>query len=166
MATAIGISRATVYAIEAGTYVPNTAVSLKLARILDTTVEEIFQLEPEAQATAETAEAIVLGDPESMPPGQPLRLCGVTVHLVAVLPDEGAWGLPLRMRFCSPLIHSGKAPANARLQIVGLAGTLPRRILIAGCDPSASILANALQRQGCDLVIAYENSSRLTGVAA
>jgi putative molybdopterin biosynthesis protein len=43
---------------------------------------------------------------------------------------------------------------------VGNGWNNPGRILIAGCDPSASILATALQRQGCDLVIAYQNSSR------
>ena len=39
LAAKVGVSRQTVYAIEAGTYVPNTAVSLKLARALETTVE-------------------------------------------------------------------------------------------------------------------------------
>jgi putative transcriptional regulator len=45
-----GISRQTIHAIEAGLYVPNTAVSLKLACILDTTVGELFQLEAEHQS--------------------------------------------------------------------------------------------------------------------
>lgn len=160
LAAAIGISRATVYAIEAGTYVPNTEVSLKLARILDTTVEEIFQLEPVEQATAKTAEAIVLGDPESMPPGQPLRLCSVSGHLVAVPTEAGAWGLPPTDAVLLAPIHGGKRHANAKVRIVGTGWNSPARILIAGCDPSASILANALQRHGCDLVIAYQNSSR------
>ncbi len=159
LAAAIGISRAMVYAIEAGTYVPNTAVSLKLARILDTTVEEIFQLEPEEQAKAETVDAIVLGDPESMPSGQPLRLCSVNDHIVAVMPEAVAWGLPPTDAVLVAPIHGGKRQ-NAKVRIVGTGWNNPGRILISGCDPSASILANALQRQGCDLVIAYENSSR------
>jgi molybdate-binding protein/DNA-binding XRE family transcriptional regulator len=161
LAAATGISRQTVYAIEAGTYVPNTAVSLKLARVLDTTVEEIFQLEPEEQATAETAEAIVLADgTESMPAGQPLRLCGVNGHVVAVAPEAGAWGLPPTDAVLLAPIRRGKHHSNAKVRIVANGWNNPGRILIAGCDPSASILANALQRQGCDLVIAYQNSSR------
>jgi len=160
LAAAIGISRATVYAIEAGTYVPNTAVSLKLARILDTTVEAIFQLRPEDQPVAETAEAIVLGDPESMPAGQPLRLCRVNKHLVAVPPEAGPWGLPPTDAILLEPIHGGKRRANAKIRIVGSGWNIPARILIAGCDPSASILSNALQKQGCDLVVSYENSSR------
>lgn len=161
LAAAIGISRAMVYAIEAGTYVPNTAVSLKLARILDTTVEEIFQLAPEDKVTAETAEAIVLGNPESMPSGQPLRLCSVNGHVIAVIPEAGGCGLPPTDAILLEPVHGGKKRhVNAKVRIVGTGWDNPGRILIAGCDPSASILANALQRQGCDLVVAYENSSR------
>jgi molybdate-binding protein/DNA-binding XRE family transcriptional regulator len=160
LASEAGISRPTIYAIEAGTYLPNTSVSLKLARILGTTVEEIFQLEPEGQASAETAEAIVLGDTETMPQGQPLRLCTVSKHLVAVPAEPGGWGLPSTDAILLSPIRGGKRNANAKIQILGNSWENPTRILIAGCDPSASILANALQRQGSELVIAYENSSR------
>src|SRR5882757_1020526 len=44
LAAAVGVSRQTIYAMEAGTYVPNTAVALRLARALDTSVEELFAL--------------------------------------------------------------------------------------------------------------------------
>jgi molybdate-binding protein/DNA-binding XRE family transcriptional regulator len=159
LATQAGISRPTVYAIEAGTYVPNTSVSLKLARILDVTVEEIFQLEPEDHASAET-EAIVLGDTESMPQGQPLRLCTVNRHLVAVPTEPGGWGLPSTDANLLAPVHGGKGLAKAKVQVLGNGWQNPARILIAGCDPSASILANTLPRQSCELVIAYQNSSR------
>ena len=43
LADAVNVSRQTIYAMEAGTYVPNTAVALRLARTLDTTVEAIFR---------------------------------------------------------------------------------------------------------------------------
>lgn len=159
LAAEAGVSRQTVYAIEAGTYVPNTSVSLKLARILDTTVEEIFQLEPEVHPTDETAEAIVLGDTESLQPGQPLRLCVVNGHLVAVSPELGRWGLPSTDAILLSPVRGGKRYANSKIQITGIGWKNPARILIAGCDPSVSILENSLQRQGCELVIAYENSS-------
>lgn len=160
LATAVGISRQTVYAIEAGTYVPNTSVSLKLARILDTTVEELFQLEPEDRALPQTAEAVVLGDTESMPPGHTLRLCSVNGHLVGVPSEPGAWGLTSTDAVLIAPIRGGKRHVNAKVRILSDGWESPARILIAGCDPSASILANAMQRQGCELVIAYENSSR------
>jgi DNA-binding XRE family transcriptional regulator len=44
LAQAVGVSRQTVYAMEAGDYVPNTTVALKLAKVLQTSVEELFRL--------------------------------------------------------------------------------------------------------------------------
>ena len=45
VANAIGISRQSVNAIEKGKFVPSTVLSLKLAKLFETTVEEIFCLE-------------------------------------------------------------------------------------------------------------------------
>src|SRR5450759_1889667 len=50
LGSAAGVSRQTIYAMEAGEYIPNTAVALKLARQLESTVEELFRLEPDAPA--------------------------------------------------------------------------------------------------------------------
>src|SRR5579863_1869982 len=44
IARLVGVSRQTIYAIESGDYVPNTAVALQLARVLEVTVEELFSL--------------------------------------------------------------------------------------------------------------------------
>jgi DNA-binding XRE family transcriptional regulator len=44
LARRVGVSRQTIYAIEAGSYVPNTEVTLKLARALADNVEELFSL--------------------------------------------------------------------------------------------------------------------------
>ena len=43
----IGVSRQTINAMEGGKYVPSTVLALKLARIFEKPVEEIFQLEEE-----------------------------------------------------------------------------------------------------------------------
>ena len=45
MADAIGVSRQTVNAIEAGRFVPSTVLALKIARIFGKPVEQVFQLE-------------------------------------------------------------------------------------------------------------------------
>jgi len=47
LAEKIGVSRQTINSIEANRYVPSTELALKLARLLETTVEEIFMLEEE-----------------------------------------------------------------------------------------------------------------------
>ena len=44
LAQRAGISRQTIYAIESGSYVPNTAVALRLARTLEVNVEDLFAL--------------------------------------------------------------------------------------------------------------------------
>ncbi|WP_432714689.1 helix-turn-helix transcriptional regulator [Pedobacter sp.] len=47
LAELIQVSRQTINTIEAGKYVPSTVLALKLARVFDVPIEEIFQLEEE-----------------------------------------------------------------------------------------------------------------------
>lgn len=44
LAEQVDVSRKTISRIESGGFVPSTELALKLARELDTTVEELFQL--------------------------------------------------------------------------------------------------------------------------
>jgi putative molybdopterin biosynthesis protein len=160
LAAQVGISRQTIHSIESGLYVPNTAVSLKLARFLDTTVEELFQLEPEREAVNETEEVFILGESASLPVGQPLRLASVNGRSVAVAPDPAGFGLQPTDALLLSHIGSAKGQVNAKVKLLGDDWRSPARILLAGCDPSASLLAHSMERQGFELVIAYENSSR------
>jgi len=45
LAVLVGVSRQTINAIEAGKYVPSASLVLKIARVFERPVEEIFQLE-------------------------------------------------------------------------------------------------------------------------
>ncbi|MCC8061699.1 MAG: helix-turn-helix transcriptional regulator [Rikenellaceae bacterium] len=45
LAEAVGVSRQTINAIEAGRFVPSTVLALKIARVFGRRVEEIFSLE-------------------------------------------------------------------------------------------------------------------------
>lgn len=45
LAEAVGVSRQAVNNIEKGNFNPSTVLALKMARVLDATVEELFQLE-------------------------------------------------------------------------------------------------------------------------
>ena len=47
LAELAGVSRQTINAMELGKYVPSTVLALKLARIFDCKVEDIFELEGE-----------------------------------------------------------------------------------------------------------------------
>ncbi len=65
LARRVHVSRQTIYAIEAGTYVPNTEVALNLARELEVTVDELFTLQQGSQkagpARAHLPDGIALG---------------------------------------------------------------------------------------------------------
>lgn len=45
LATAVGVSRQTINAMEKGKYIPSTVLSLKIAKFFEKTLEEIFSLE-------------------------------------------------------------------------------------------------------------------------
>jgi putative transcriptional regulator len=45
LADAIGVSRQTINAIESGKFVPSTVLALKMARLFDKSVEDVFQLD-------------------------------------------------------------------------------------------------------------------------
>ena len=45
LAEKVQVSRQTINSIEAGKYVPSTVLALKIARVFETALEEIFELE-------------------------------------------------------------------------------------------------------------------------
>lgn len=45
LAKRVGVSRQTINSIEKGRYVPSTILALKIARVFEKAVEEIFELE-------------------------------------------------------------------------------------------------------------------------
>src|ERR1700694_3282999 len=83
LGTAVGVSRQTIYAMEAGSYVPNTAVALRLARALDAKVEDLFALPDTSPSPSLRSESAVLL-PGSAPqqPGQAVQLCRVEKRLI------------------------------------------------------------------------------------
>src|SRR3954466_13592323 len=88
LAKSAGVSRQTVYAIEAGSYVPNTALALKLARLLDAKVEDLFALAEEPPAPPVRTEKVkLLPGSGRLAPGQPVQLCGVDRQTVASPPS-------------------------------------------------------------------------------
>ncbi len=45
LADKISVSRQTIHAIESGKYIPSTLLALKLSRVLNKAVEDLFELE-------------------------------------------------------------------------------------------------------------------------
>lgn len=157
LAKRIGVSRQTIYAMETGTYVPNTLLALRLAQVLEVKVEDLFRLEDtEVPAGTETAE--LLPAEQEAQPGLPVQLCDVNQKLVAVLPAPTAWSLPPAD---AVLVEAGKRPGKASVQLFQQEEKqFRKRLLIAGCDPGISVLLRHLQREGVEAVVAYRNSSQ------
>src|SRR5947209_13799943 len=82
LAQRVGVSRQTIYSIEDGSFVPNTTVSLQLARALDVTVEEIFSLPGEQEQQLISADLIAADQPANE--GQLVRFCRVNDRLIAI----------------------------------------------------------------------------------
>jgi molybdate-binding protein/DNA-binding XRE family transcriptional regulator len=141
LAKLAGITRQTIYAIEAGDYVPNTSVALQLARILDVRVDEIFSLEDESPIASKPVAVDFITPAHS---GQPVQLCRVGNRLIGVSAAPQRLMLPL----ADAIVVDG---ARARL----FSGEIEdeKRLLIAGCDPGISLLTQHL-----DLVIAPSTS--------
>ncbi len=156
MAKSIGVSRQTIYAMETGTYVPNTLLALRLSQVLGVKVEDLFQIES-AEPPAHTEAVELLPAEQEAQPGLPVQLCPVEDKLVAVLPAPSAWSLPPAD---AVLIEAGKRPGKGRVQLFHEEKHFRMRLLIAGCDPGISVLLRHLQREGVEAVVAYRNSSQ------
>jgi putative molybdopterin biosynthesis protein len=158
LAKLVGVSRQTIYAMEAGSYVPNTALALKLARALDTRVEDVFALPDELPAADFRAEqAVLLPGSEIPTAGQPLQLCLVNKRLMASAPSPVQWYFP-----ASDAIVTNKRANRGKtnVHVFRSADEFQNRILIAGCDPGMSVLARHVQSAGIELVLAHRNSSQ------
>lgn len=157
LAKTVGVTRQTIYAMEAGSYVPNTAVALRLARALEVKVEDLFALPQAEPAGLRTEEATLLPGSESQQPGQPVQLCRVNKKLMASPPSPFPWYFPV-----SDAVVSDKVAKQGRtdVQIFDPAEDFRNRVLIAGCDPGISVLAHHLQSAGVELVLAHRNSSQ------
>lgn len=145
LAERVGVSRQTIHAIESGAYAPNTAVALRLARELEVGVEDLFQLPDENSAPR--VHARLVGEPTYG--GAPLMLCRVGSRLVAASWSPEAFALPVADAVA--LTDSSEGFVEAALWKG--APSADSRLLLAGCDPAASILADHLRRTtGIELV--------------
>jgi molybdate-binding protein/DNA-binding XRE family transcriptional regulator len=155
LARRVSVSRQTIYAIEAGTYVPNTEVALHLARELEVTVDELFSLSPGTLQPSEPLAAEVLSA-ESPAAGQPVRICQVGSRWVSVPVSASPYYMPeadgiiqrtRRSRGCADLLVFGKDEASQK------------RLALAGCDPATGLLARTVEKiSGVEVVCAGASS--------
>jgi molybdopterin molybdotransferase/putative molybdopterin biosynthesis protein len=130
LAKLAGVTRQTIYAIEAGDYVPNTTLALQLAKILEVSVEEIFSLEPESLSAPKPVSVDFITPTRT---GQPVQLCRVGSRTIGISSVPQHMMLP---------------PADAIVVDKSKAQLFQegdeKRLLIAGCDPGISLIARHL----------------------
>ena len=152
LAERVGITRQAIYAIEAGNFVPNTSVALRLARALGVTVEQIFSMPDEEAAPPLHAQLI-----ENAASGELVRLCRVNGRFVAVPAGSVPAYLPPT---------DGVIQRRNRLRVTidaPIANDIEKRILLAGCDPALSLLNELLRHSGMEIVTVPSSSRRALG---
>ena len=160
LANKVGVSRQTIYAMEAESYVPNTLVALRLARVLEVPVEELFRLEDASPPPPSPKEVDLLPGGQAVEPGLPVQLCRVDKRTMGVSPTPVAWFLPPADAVVVDSAQKGPGPRKARVQVFQDTEQFGNRLLMAGCDPAMSVLARHLQKSGMELVLAHRNSSQ------
>jgi putative molybdopterin biosynthesis protein len=153
LAAEVGISRQAIYSIEAGSYVPNTALSLRFAQVLGVGLEDIFRLKNEEPPRS--LEARLISGDAKVTTGQALQLCRINGRLVAAQPSPQEWYLPASDAVADSEANAGKI----KVRLHRNESEFENRVIIAGCDPATSILTRRLQMAGIEAVLVHRNSS-------
>jgi putative molybdopterin biosynthesis protein len=156
LARSVGVSRQTIYAIEAGTYVPNTEVALNLSRELEVAVEELFSLSEETRESPGSLAADVLS--AAVPAKeQPVRICQVGSRWVGVPVSASPYYLPEADGIVK---RAGRGGGRADLAVFTKEEPgAQKRLVLAGCDPATGLLARMVERiSGVEIVSAAASS--------
>jgi putative molybdopterin biosynthesis protein len=151
----VQVSRQTIYAIEAGTYVPNTEVALNIARELEVTVDELFSLQAGSQKAPESLAAEVLS---ASPPakGQPVRICQVGSRWVSVPVSASPYYMP---EADGIIKRTGRTNGRADLVVFAKEEAAQKRLVLAGCDPATGLLSRMVEKiSGVEIVSAAASS--------
>jgi molybdate-binding protein/DNA-binding XRE family transcriptional regulator len=154
LARRVNVSRQTIYAIEAGTYVPNTQVALELARELEVTADDLFRLEVTAPSGPEVLVAEVLSR-EQTAHGHSVRICQVGSRWVSVPANATPYYMPE-----ADGVVKGAMRKNGRANLVVFAKeeATQKCLVLAGCDPATSLVTCMVEKSGVKIVSAAASS--------
>ncbi len=157
LARRVHVSRQTIYAIELGTYVPNTEVALNLAKELEVTVDELFLLQERLQKPPESLAAEVLSSGPSVK-GQPVRVCQIGSRWVSVPVSASPYYMP---EADGIIKKSGSTNRRADLVVFAKEEAAQKRLVLAGCDPATGLLARMVEKISGVEVVSAAASSKL-----
>ena len=158
LARRIGVTRQTVYAIEAGSYMPNTEVALRIARELEVPVEELFQLTEASRGEDADLIAADYLSAAKAEKGQAVRACKVGSKWVSVPVSAAPYHLP---EADGVVADVQRKDARAKVHVFSRDDAASKRLIVAGCDPAASLLAGMVERIGGVEIIHAPASSQL-----
>ncbi len=155
LARRVRVSRQTIYAIELGTYVPNTEVALNLARELEVTVDELFLLQEGPPKPPESLAAEVLSAEHAVN-GQPVRICQIGSRWVSVPVSASPYYMP---EADGIIKRTGRTNGRADLVVFAKEEASQKRLVLAGCDPATGLLARMVEKiSGVEIVSAAASS--------
>jgi molybdate-binding protein/DNA-binding XRE family transcriptional regulator len=157
LARRVGVSRQTIYAIEAGTYVPNTELALRMARELEVTVDELFSLGAAALKSPQSLRAEVLS-PVAPAKGQPVRIGQIGSRWVSVPVSATPYYIP---EADGVIERSSRLNGRAALMVFAREEAGHKRLVLAGCDPATSLLSNMVERTSGIEIVPVAASSKL-----
>lgn len=154
LAKKVGVSRQTIHSIEAGSYVPNTEVTLKLARELEVSVEELFALKPTMAEAAATVKAEVLST-RPVSAGQAVKVVRVGEKLIGIPVDATPYYLP----------EADGVVAAVRKSVAEVIPFAPeegagKKLVLAGCDPAIGLVSRMVEKLNGGEVAVVGASSR------
>jgi molybdate-binding protein/DNA-binding XRE family transcriptional regulator len=155
LARRVDVSRQTIYAIEAGTYVPNTEVALRIARELEVTVDDLFALPQESSEPAQGIATDVLST-AALAKGQPVRICQIGSRWVSVPVSAVPYYMP---EADGVVKRAGRAQGRAEVVVFAREEAAQKRLVLAGCDPATNLLASTVEKiSGIEIVSAAASS--------
>lgn len=162
LAAKVGVSRQTIHAIEAGNYLPNTEVTLKLARELRVAVEDLFSLPDERVEKPDVVTAEYLGQGTGQK-GQAVRMGRVGGTWVSVPVDSRPYHLPEADAVVGSMGSGspGARSRGSRIHLFSRQDAIGEKIVLAGCDPATNLLARMVETQSGVGVLHAPASSRL-----
>jgi molybdate-binding protein/DNA-binding XRE family transcriptional regulator len=157
LARRVNVSRQTIYAIEAGTYVPNTAVSLLIAKELEVSIDDLFSLASESPKSPDSISAEILSATPATR-GQALRICQIGSRWIGIPVNASPYYLP---EADAVVVTPAGKTKRAELAVFSRQEASQKRIALAGCDPATSLLSHMVEKESGVEIVSAAASSKL-----
>jgi putative molybdopterin biosynthesis protein len=127
--------------------------------VLEVKVEDLFGIDENSAPPERMQDVDLLGSDESIQPGRAVRLCRVGRRMVGIPSEPFPGMLPL----ADGIYLKSRGAQRAAIHPFELDQDSAKRLVIAGCDPAASILGRFAAKQA-DIELVTANCSSLQAI--